>query len=104
MRDKLNSPHCASLLKALADPDRLRIVQCLQSGPKPVGDLCRSTKSPIANVSHHLKQLRTAGLVQFRKEGRFVFYSLSPEILPEPSSSTPKILDFGCCRIELGPK
>ena len=39
MRDKLQSKECARVLKALADPDRLRLIQCLQAGPRHVRQL-----------------------------------------------------------------
>ena len=102
MRDKLNSTQCSQYLKALADPDRLKIVQCLQAGPLSVGDICRQLGAPLANVSHHLKQLRIAGLVQGQKKGRFVVYSLAEQVAKKPSESPQSVLEFGCCRIELG--
>ena len=39
MRDQLRSRQCAQRLKALSEPQRLKIVQCLQDGPKNVGEL-----------------------------------------------------------------
>ncbi len=39
MEDVLESDRCAQLLKAIADPDRLRIVQCLRAGPHTVGEV-----------------------------------------------------------------
>src|SRR5688572_23432976 len=41
MLDVLNSDECSKYLKALADPDRLRIVECLLGGPKAVGEIVR---------------------------------------------------------------
>src|ERR1700722_13722032 len=103
MRDKLNSDRCAEYLKALADTDRLRIVQCLQKGPRPVGEICRELNAAIANISHHLKQLRQAGLVQSHKAGRQMIYSLSPDIAGKAMNPMGlNVLEFGCCRIELG--
>ena len=102
MRDEFRSIQCAEYLKAVADPERLKIIQCLQGGPKAVGEICRELNSPIANVSHHLKLLKAAGLVANRKKGRFVFYSLDRKFLKRASDSKLNILDFGCCRLELG--
>ena len=102
MRDRLNSGKCSKYLKALADPERLKIVQCLQAGPRPVGEITRDLGSVVANVSHHLKLLREAGVVTSEKRGRFVIYKLSPEILGHDAKSPLNVLDFGCCRIELG--
>jgi ArsR family transcriptional regulator len=102
MRDQFRSAKCAEYLKAVADPDRLKIIQCLQGGPKAVGEICRELNAAIANVSHHLKLLKSAGLVCNRKKGRFVFYSLDKKFLRQASESKLNILDFGCCRLELG--
>jgi DNA-binding transcriptional ArsR family regulator len=102
MRDQFRSMKCAEYLKAVADPDRLKIIQCLQSGPKSVGEICRELNTVIANVSHHLKLLKAAGLVCNRKAGRFVIYSLDSRFVRQTSRSKLNTLDFGCCRLELG--
>jgi DNA-binding transcriptional ArsR family regulator len=100
MQDRLNSERCCTYLKALADPDRLRMVQFLQQhGPVSVGALSHGLQTPLANVSHHLKQLRYAGLVTARKQGRYVMYTLASDVLSEHGEGG---LDLGCCRIEVG--
>ncbi len=104
MQDQLNASECSKYLKALGDPERLRIVECLQAGPKTVGELSRQLESAIANVSHHLKQLRFAGLVRNERQGRNIVYSLSPEFAGRAGKLPLKTLEFGCCRIELGKK
>jgi DNA-binding transcriptional ArsR family regulator len=55
-------------------------------------------------VSHHLRLLRQAGVVERRKQGRFVIYALSPKIHRPTAAGAgePDALEFGCCRIELG--
>ena len=102
MLDRLKSSQCSKYLKALADPDRLKLIQCLQLGPKRVGELTRELHKPIANVSHHLGLLRDAGIVTSNKSGRFVTYCLAPNILKSADKSPLNVLDFGCCRLELG--
>jgi DNA-binding transcriptional ArsR family regulator len=105
MKDQLSSEKCSKYLRALADPERLRIIQCLEEGPLIVGELCKRLHSPLANVSHHLKQLRIAGLVINRKQGRSVIYTLSARLLEQKkTASSLNVLDFGCCRLELGQK
>lgn len=101
MRDRLKSQTCSRYLKALADPDRLRLIQCLQAGPRHVGDLTRELDKPIANVSHHLRLLKSAGLVVSTKKGRFVAYTMSPLYL-RGSGPGLNVLDFGCCSLVLG--
>jgi ArsR family transcriptional regulator len=104
MRDRLKSSECSKYLKALADPDRLKLIQCLQAGPKHVGDLTRELEKPIANVSHHLGLLRTAGIVTSTKKGRFVTYALAAKFLRDTTTAKLNVLEFGCCRLELGEK
>ena len=102
MRDQLRSTQCAEYLRAVADPERLKIIQILQGGPRAVGEICREMNVAIANVSHHLRLLKAAGLVSRIKKGRFVIYSLDPKFVRSASKSKLNILDFGCCRLELG--
>ena len=103
MHDELQSTDCARRLTALADPERLKIVQCLQAGPKNVSALAELLGADIANVSHHLGVLRHAGLVRDEKQGKFVVYSLHPDVFrPKESAQSADVLDLGCCRLELG--
>jgi len=103
MQDDLQSSECAKRLKALADPERLKLIQCLQTGPKNVSTLSELLGSEIANVSHHLGVLRHAGLVRDEKQGKFVVYSLHPDIFrPKEAGQSADVLDLGCCRLELG--
>jgi ArsR family transcriptional regulator len=102
MNDKLKSGDCARYLKALADPERLKIIQCLQSGPKSVGEIAQQLKKELVNVSHHLGVLRHAKIVVDQKQGKYVIYSLHPDVCGpnEQCSSTENCLDLGCCRLE----
>jgi DNA-binding transcriptional ArsR family regulator len=103
MEDRLQSAECAKRLKALADPDRLRIIQYLQGGPKTVGALAELLESPAANVSHHLRVLYHAGVVRDEKQGRRVVYSLQPNVFrPKDRRQLTDALDFGCCCLHLG--
>jgi ArsR family transcriptional regulator len=104
MRDRLESDKCSQYLKAVADPERLKIIQCLQAGSQTVGVIARQVGTNVANVSHHLKQLRFAGLVASTKRGRFVEYALAADFLRDGTDTSPAALDFGCCRLELGSK
>jgi ArsR family transcriptional regulator len=102
MRDRLQSDKCARFLKALAEPDRLKIVQCLQTGRKTVTELSALLGKELANVSHHLGVLRNAGLVQDEKDGKFVIYSLHPDVFrPKEAGENADSFDLGCCRLEL---
>jgi ArsR family transcriptional regulator, nickel/cobalt-responsive transcriptional repressor len=102
MDDQLQSRECAQYLKALADPERLKIVQCLLDGPKNVSELSALLEQEMANVSHHLGVLRHSGLVLVEKQGKFMVYSLHPDIFrPQTARQKSACLDLGCCRLEL---
>ena len=96
----LASKLCAERLKALGDEDRLRIVQALRSGQKHVSQLADELKEDIANVSHHLQILRRCGILQTERQGRFIVYSLHPDVFPTAKEKS-EHLDLGCCRLEL---
>ena len=104
MRDRLQSVKCAEYLRAVADPERLKIIQCLQTGPKAVGEICRLLDGAMANISHHLRLLKSSGLVVRQKQGRFVIYALDAKLIRAASNSKLNTRDFGCCRLELGEK
>jgi len=73
----------AAVLKALAHPVRLQIVQLLaEQGPACVCHLEASLGQRQAYISQQLATLRAAGLVVDRREGLNVFYSLVPANLP----------------------
>lgn len=63
-------------LKALADPTRLRLIAALQGGELCVCQLNTLFRLSPSTLSRHLAALERAGLVQSRKEGRWVYYGL----------------------------
>ena len=71
--------------KSLAHPTRLQIFFFLvrQQGEVSVGDIQAELEIPGPTLSHHLDLLRRAGLVQSRKEERFIYYSTRPEMVSE---------------------
>ena len=70
-------------LKALSDPNRLRILDRLRSGSRCVCDLTNALDERQSLLSFHLKTLKDAGLVIDRREGRWAFYELDTEALRE---------------------
>jgi DNA-binding transcriptional ArsR family regulator len=92
---------CARYLKALGDPIRLQMIRAMQSGPKSVSDFALLLESELANVSHHLRVLFNAGLVTTERDGKFIYYSLSKEVLKNPSRLPTGLFDFGCCKVDL---
>ena len=67
------------LLKALADPTRLRIVGLLQAGEVCICHIHDSLKIPQPKASRHLAYLRKAGVVEADKRGLWVYYRLAPQ-------------------------
>jgi DNA-binding transcriptional ArsR family regulator len=66
----------AEIVKALAHPTRLFIVQELSKGERCVCELRKEIGADISTVSKHLSVLKNAGLVEDDKRGLQVFYSL----------------------------
>ena len=100
MTDPKQAKTCAELLQAIAEPNRIRIIECLRSGSKNVTELAKLLNVEIVNVSHHLGVLRECGLVQDEKHGRFVIYSLHPKVFNDEDPKA-TLLDLGWCRVEI---
>ena len=67
--------------KAIAHPTRLRLLAALRRGPLCVCQMTVVVKLAASTVSEHLSELRKAGLITDRKEGRWVEYRLSDSAL-----------------------
>ena len=86
-REPLSQPQAeriAPLLKALADPVRLRLMSMVAShegGEACVCDLTDSFELSQPTISHHLKVLHEAGLLDRDKRGVWVYYQARPEAL-----------------------
>ncbi|MFZ2301633.1 MAG: metalloregulator ArsR/SmtB family transcription factor [Gallionella sp.] len=63
--------------KALSSPVRLDLLECLGQGQRSVEALAEKCGIPVSNASHHLQQLRQAGLVSAYKDGLYVYYRLA---------------------------
>src|ERR1700682_1009708 len=70
-------------LKALAEPNRLHIVELLRDGPRPVGDMVHRLHLRQPQVSKHLRVLSNAGLVDVRVDAQRRIYGLRPAPLQE---------------------
>jgi rhodanese-related sulfurtransferase/biotin operon repressor len=65
--------------KALGNPGRLELLDLLAQGPRSVEELAGAAGLGMSTCSAHLQTLREAGLVQTRRDGKRVYYSLSDE-------------------------
>jgi DNA-binding transcriptional ArsR family regulator len=66
------------LMKTLAHPVRLRVLALLREGELCVCQVTEVLGIPMSTASEHLTELRKAGLLGERKEGRWVYYGLAP--------------------------
>ncbi len=69
----------ASVARALGHPHRLEILEHLAQGERGVEALAERAGLSVANTSQHLQQLRRAGLVAARRDGKFVLHRLADE-------------------------
>ena len=76
----MNKAHteAAKVFKAFCDENRLQILELLRSGEKCACKLLDDLHITQSTLSHHMKLLCDAGVVQGRKEGKWVHYSIDP--------------------------
>ena len=68
-----------ALLKALADPLRLQVIEALHNGERCVCELTEELNLAQSKLSFHLKVMKEAGLLEAREEGRWIYYRLRSE-------------------------
>lgn len=73
----------ARIGKAVCSPKRLELIELLCQGEKPVERLATEASISLKLASAHLKELRLAHLVEARKEGKNVYYSLTSEAVAD---------------------
>lgn len=83
--DRARAERLATVAKALGDPIRLQLIDVLR---KHAGKVCVCELVPLFDVSqptlsHHLKKLRDAGLVDSERQGLWAYYYVLPERLDE---------------------
>ena len=69
----------AAIGRALGHPHRLEMLEHLAQRERGVDALAQRVRLTLANTSQHLQQLRRAGLVKSRRQGKFVLYSLADD-------------------------
>jgi DNA-binding transcriptional ArsR family regulator len=97
--DKLTASQCATVLKALGDETRLRILETLLNGEKCVTDLVQDLRCSQPHASHHLRILRDSGLVEGHRNGKQVCYKIAPAIQRALANRKGQALNFGCCEL-----
>jgi DNA-binding transcriptional ArsR family regulator len=66
-----------NIFKALGDPTRLKILDCIRTGKKCICDITPTTGKSQPNVSLHLKILEEAGLINKNKQGTNIFVNVT---------------------------
>ena len=87
---ELNSKKTAAIFKAFCDENRIKILQLLIDGEKCACKLLEAMNITQPTLSHHMKTLLDSGIVNCRKEGKWMYYSISKEGLEKAQ----EYLDF----------
>jgi len=90
----------AAVAKSLAHPNRLELLEQLAQGERSVETLADRTGLSIANASQHLQQMRHAGVVAARREGKFVFYALSDDAVLDLVSALRRIAERNVAEVD----
>jgi ArsR family transcriptional regulator len=81
-RPALSEAQFALIAKALADPRRMALLETISGGREcPCARLGSLFSVSKATISHHMKELVTAGLVESRREGQYLHYCVSRDTL-----------------------
>lgn len=96
-----SSASCADKLKILADTTRLAVLEALMEKPKHVSELMDLLHVEQSLLSHHLAQLRDAGLVEARRDGKAVLYQLAQGV---SGARRGKAIELGCCQLSFPTK
>jgi ArsR family transcriptional regulator len=79
------------VFKALADPTRLKILECIKDGEKCICEVIPYTGKSQPNVSQHLKVLKIAGLIDERREGTRILLKASNKKIFDVIDSVKKL-------------
>ena len=99
MHSDMPSGDCTSILKALADRTRMRLVKVLLADDESVNDLSERLDLSQYNVSKHLRILKHAGIVDMRAVAQRREYFIAKPFRKRLQKSGP-VLDFGCCSFD----
>lgn len=81
----------AYILKTIAHPTRLAVIQLLdKNGKMGVNEICKKLQCEQSLISHHLSNMRIKGLLSAQREGTSVFYSLKEKELLKIMSAIEK--------------
>lgn len=95
---RLTRSRQTAIFKALADPHRFQLLLQISKAGCPLGCSQALATLPIsaATLSHHIKELETAGLIDIRREGKFAYLSLRPGVLESVAVSLQALEATNC--------
>lgn len=76
---EINAKETAVIFKAFCDENRIKILQILLDGEKCACKLLEEMNITQPTLSHHMKTLLDSGIVNGRKEAKWIYYSISEE-------------------------
>ena len=90
----------AAVAKAIAHPHRLALLEQLAQGERSVEVLADRTRVTVANASQHLQQMRRAGLVTVRRQGKYIFYRLADDAVLELLAALRRIAERSLAEVD----
>ncbi len=95
---RLTRARRTAIFKALADPHRFELLLQIAKAGCPLGCSQALAALPIsaATLSHHVKELESAGLIDIRREGKFAYLSLRPGVLESVAASLQALEATNC--------
>ena len=85
---------------ALSSPTRIEFLELLAQSERTVEQLATMSGASVANTSQHLQQLRRAGIVAARREGKFMFYTLADEVVLDLMSALRLIAERNLAEVQ----
>src|SRR6185436_17623494 len=90
----------AAIAKTLGHAHRLELVERLAQGERSVEVLADRTGLSVANASQHLQQMRRAGLVASRRDGKFVYYRLADDAALDLLAALRRVAERNIAEVE----
>lgn len=76
-----------NIFKALAHPDRRKVLSLLRSGPKLAGDLAAEFNSSWPTMSRHLSVLKEADLISAERQGNQILYRINTSVVEDTAGA-----------------
>jgi len=92
--------HFAAVAKSLGHAHRLELLEQLAQGDRSVEVLADRTGLSIANASQHLQQMRRSGLVENRRDGKFVYYRLADDAVLDLLAALRRIAERNVAEVQ----